>query len=292
MSRAWLAGALCLAFVLASTSKASAYTVVATTSYGTVYNENESIGGGSYNVDWYVPTGTAIGWVFLQHGFSRGARNLRNMGLALMNKGLMVLSVNCSVSGGNNSLARAMADSIVDAPPAPPVGTRPQWLIVSGHSAGGMFAANLGKRLVERGYANWRGLVLYDPVDGAFNGTLGSQLQASVNAGKKVLAILANGSACNTFNNAWNPLKNLTGLTYVGFQLKDSAKHTDVEGTNDDIVSALACGNPRSENIARVQDFGSTYSRDLALNTTTATHYPGGATLENLVTAGKAKKIK
>jgi len=281
-----------IAWMMASAvpTKAHAYVVVMTTSSGTVYNESESIGGGSYNVDWYVPNGTAVGWVFLQHGFSRGAGNLRNMGLALMNKGLMVLSVNCSVSGGNKNLARAMANSIVDAPPAPPVGTRPQWLVVSGHSAGGMFASHLAKRLTERSYANWRGLVLYDPVDSGSE--LQSNLQAAVSAGKKVFAILANGWACNSFGNAFNPLKNLTGTTYVGFRLTDKSKHTDVEGSNDDLVSELTCGNPKSDNISRVQDFGSTYSKDVATNTTTSAYYPGGASLDGLVSTGKAQKIK
>ena len=68
---------------------------------------------GSRKVTWYLPDQAPLGWVFLQHGFNRNKDNLADLATHLMDSGFMVLTANCSVTNGNASLARAIADALV-----------------------------------------------------------------------------------------------------------------------------------------------------------------------------------
>ena len=157
--------------------------------------------GGNRSVTWYLPDTTPSGWVFFQHGFQRSKNNLDDIASHYMDNGLMVLTANSNVTGGNASLARNVADAIIDNPPTPPNGYElPANLLLSGHSAGGLFVTNLGARLVERSSTILAGMVLFDPVDA--DNAMYANMQAVVNSGAPVLAILANSNGCNSNNNA------------------------------------------------------------------------------------------
>lgn len=72
---------ICLAIACFTISVAQADTVVYQAADGKVINAQLSVGGTSYNVDWYLPAGNAAGLMTYQHGFSRGCGNHRNTSL-------------------------------------------------------------------------------------------------------------------------------------------------------------------------------------------------------------------
>ncbi len=270
--------------------RAAADTIVFADATGSVINSQVAVAGTSYNADWYLPSGTPQGFMLLQHGFSRGCGNLRNTSINIMRQGVMLLCLNASMSGGNPSLGAALGDLMANRSLTPPNGKPlPLRYIVGGHSAGGHFASAVGKRLVERGYAQFAGAVLADPVAaGGFTDNLNA---ISAGGSRPVLAITANASACNSLNNANGALRGL-GNPFVGVQLTRLSTHNDVEGGNGDIVAQLACGFPQSINIGYMQVLSAAWARDLAYGTYTATYYPGGSYLQTLISQGRAKKIK
>jgi pimeloyl-ACP methyl ester carboxylesterase len=262
-------------------------------SLGQCINTQLTVGGTSYNVDWYLPNATASGLMTLQHGFSRGCGNLRNTSKAIMEKGVMVLCLNADVSGGNPALGQALGDTLNARNLTPPQGKPlPVTYIVGGHSAGGHFATAVGARLTALGYPALAGTILFDPVaSGGFTDNLEA---ISAGGGRPVLVVAARPSAANLFNNAFGGLQQIAN-PYVGLQLVWSGYffgipyggscHTDVEGENGDVVGNLAAGcTPDSTQVARLRDFGSNWARDLATGTRTAAYYCDNA--QNKVNCG------
>lgn len=237
--------------------------------------------GGSRQATWYLPDEPSTGWVLLQHGFQRNKSNLDDIATHLMDNGLMVLTINSSVSNGNPSLAKDVADDLIDSPPTPPNGiTLPQNLVIAGHSAGGLFMSHLGARLMERNYPDLHGAILFDPVDAsnALQGNAQSMLDNQVS----VLSILANSSSCNSSNNALQPLQNLSA-EFVGIKLTNDSKHTDVEGSSTGGIITWLCGTPKSYNVTYVKDYTLNWAQDMINQTYTSDYYPGGAKLSQLI---------
>jgi pimeloyl-ACP methyl ester carboxylesterase len=264
-------------------------------SSSTCVNTQLTVGGTSYNVDWYLPNGTATALMTLQHGFSRGCGNLRGTSKAIAEKGVMVLCLNADMSGGNPALGDAFGDTLNARALTPPQGKAlPQNYIVGGHSAGGHFASEVGARLNELGYPNLKGAVLFDAVA---SGGFSSNLQAiSAGGARKVLQVAARPSLSNLTNNSFGALRDLPG-EYVGIQLVWSgfflgvpfggSCHTDVEGENGDIIGNVAAGcTPNSTQVSRLRDFGSTWARDLATGTSTSAYY---CTNENVISSCGSK---
>jgi len=267
---------------LASPAQADTACGSYSSSSSTCVNSNLTIGGTSYNVDWYLPNGTATALMTLQHGFSRGCGNLRNTSKAIAEKGVMVLCLNADMSGGNEALGNAFGDLLNSRAITPPAGKPlPVNYIVGGHSAGGQFATVVGARLAANGYANLKGAILFDAVAA---GGYSANLQAiSAGGSRKVLEVAARPNVGNLSNNGFGGLKDLPG-EYVGIQLVwtgfflgipyGGSCHTDVEGENGDIIgnTAVLC-TPNSTQVARLRDFGSNWAKDLATGTTTSAYY-------------------
>lgn len=250
--------------------------------YGRCVNTQLSVGGTSYNVDWYLPNGSASALMLLQHGFSRGCGNLRNTSKAIMEKGVMVLCINADMSGGNQALGVQLGDLLNSRAVAPPAGkSLPRNYIVGGHSAGGHFASVVGARLAGRGYPDLKGAILADAV--AADG-FSSNLQAiSAGGTRRVLEVAARPSAINMFNNSFGAL---TGLPsgFVGVQLVWSGYflgvpyggscHTDVEGDNGDVVGNLAAGcTPSSFQYGKLRELFGNWARDMGTGTSTSAYY-------------------
>lgn len=279
---------------------AQADTVVYSAADGKVINSQLTVGGTSYNVDWYLPSGTAAGLMTYQHGFSRGCGNHRNTSLNIMRRGVMVLCLNASVQGGNPTLARQLAETLASRNVQAPDGRQvPVNLVVGGHSAGGHFASEVGRRLVEVGYPGLKGAMLFDPV--AQEGFTNNLVAISNYGSRPVLAVTANGGACNMFNNAHGALKQIrqTALDsgqsgFVGLQLTKSSTHVDSEGENTDILGYTACFNlpPKSANTQNLRDLSAAWVNDLVRGTRDANAYPGGAYVNTLVSGGRAKLIQ
>ncbi|MEE4251057.1 MAG: pre-peptidase C-terminal domain-containing protein [Alcanivoracaceae bacterium] len=280
---------LVLLFLLAPW--ASAQVVVLQTPSGTVINDSVSFNGEIYNGDWYLPNGPAIGAVYLQHGFTRGGGNYRDLGVALMNQGMLVLSINAPMSGGAGDLAVRVADVLASNPPSPPDGRPfPSSLVLSGHSAGGLHVSLIAERLVQTGNAaNLRGLVLLDPVN-AF-GPFGRVMDVLAPTSIPVQAVTANGSLCNTFNDTQGALRNLP-RQFVGIKLTDRSTHVDSEGNNTDILAQIACGFPVERNIVALRDFAVAWAKDMLDGGYSADFYPGGARMNALLNAEQARLLK
>lgn len=251
-------------------------------SLGTCVNSNLTVGGTSYNVDWYLPNGTASALMLLQHGFSRGCGNLRNTSKAIMEKGVMVLCLNADMSGGNPTLGNALGDLLAARTFAPPAGKPlPVSYLVGGHSAGGHFASVVGARLAAKGYPALKGAVLFDAVA---SGGFTANLQAiSAGGTRPVVEVAARPNLGNLANNGFGALKDLPN-TFVGVQLVwtgyffgspyGGSCHTDAEGENGDLIgnTAVLC-TPNATQVARLRDLSSTWARDIATGTRTAGYW-------------------
>ena len=251
-------------------------------STSTCVNTSVTVGGTSYNADWYLPNGTASALMLLEHGFTRGCGNLRGTSKAIAEKGVMVLCLNADMTGGNASLGNALGDALANRAVTPPKGRPlPTNYIVGGHSAGGHFASVVGARLAARNYAGLKGAVLFDPV--ASDGFSANLAAISANGTRPVLSVAARPSVANLTNNSFGALKALPN-TFVGVQLVwtgfvfgvpyGGSCHTDVEGENTDVIgTAGALCSPNSTQTVRLRDFGSTWAKDLATGTKTSAYW-------------------
>lgn len=283
------------AVVVAPAARADVVCGSYSSSSSTCINSNLTVGGTSYNVDWYLPNGTASALMTLQHGFSRGCGNLRSTSKAIAEKGVMVLCLNADMSGGNPGLGAALGDTLAARALTPPLGKAlPQNYIVGGHSAGGHFASAVGARLAAVGYPNFKGAVLFDAV--ASDGFSANLQAISAGGARKVLQVAARPNLANLSNNSFGALRDLPG-EYVGIQLVwtgfilgvpyGGSCHTDVEGENGDLIGNTAAGcTPNSTQVSRLRDFGSNWARDLATGTTNAAYY---CTNENVISTCGSK---
>lgn len=278
---------------------ASADTTVYSGSDGKVINAQLTVGGTSYNVDWYLPSTPAAALMTYQHGFSRGCGNHRDSSKRIMARGVMVLCLNANVSGGNPDLGAKLADLIASRTMVAPGGVAvPANTIVGGHSAGGHFASAVGARLAQVGYPYLKGAMLFDPVAA---GGFTNNLVAISNYGQRpVYAITANGGLCNQFNNAYGALRQISNSArasgrdgFVGLQLTSNSTHVDSEGNNTDFIGYSACLNlpPKTANTAYLRDLSAAWVNDLARGTRDTNAYPGGGYVNTLLSGGKAKTI-
>ncbi|MCU1370050.1 MAG: hypothetical protein JWO77_1244 [Ilumatobacteraceae bacterium] len=249
---------------------------------GTCVNTNVTVGGTSYNADWYLPTATPVGLMVLQHGFSRGCGNLRGTSKAVMEKGLMVLCLNADMSGGNAALGNALGDALAARTIVPPGGRAlPTRFVVGGHSAGGHFASVVGARLAAKAPTALKGAVLFDAV--AADGFSANLAAISAGGSRPVLEVAARPSIINLSNNSFGALKALPN-TFVGVQLVWSSFffgiplggscHTDVEGDNGDVIgNTAALCTPSSTQVSRLRELGSNWAYDVATDTRTAAYW-------------------
>lgn len=260
----------------------------------TCVTDTATIGGTSYDLKWYLPNGTASALMLVQHGFSRDCDTLTNTSKAIAEKGVMVFCVEADMTAGNAALGNALGNTLSARTLTPPSGKAlPAKYIVGGHSAGGHFASVVGARLAANGYANLKGAILFD---GVASSDFTANLQAiSANGTRPVLQIAARPSVINLFNNAFGALADL-GANFVGVQLvwtkysggfapTGGSCHIDAEGENTDALGVLgAACSPNSTQTARLRDYSSTWARDMATGSYTASHYCGNS--DDLSTCG------
>ena len=94
--------------------------VVLENEHGKVYEETVTLGGGSVDADWYIPSQPAIGFAYMVHGFGFGVLGremMREVSLEYMKRGIVVLAPTIDASGGNETLATAVANQLIDNPP-------------------------------------------------------------------------------------------------------------------------------------------------------------------------------
>jgi pimeloyl-ACP methyl ester carboxylesterase len=291
------AAALSLALLAATPARADR--IIFEDDTGRVVNATLLIDGTPYSADWYLPAGTPVGLAQIQHGFTRRCANLRDTTLEMMRRGLMGLCLNASMANGNPALANALAQALVAGLSAPDGRPVPERVVVGGHSAGGMFASRLGATLQGLAPERLAGAVLFDPV--ASDGSYGPNLAAISDSGQRpVLAVSANGSACNAFNNGEPALAQVSALAqaagrdgFVGLRLTDNSTHVDAEGGNTTRLAWVTClqGPPRAPNVAALRALAPQWAADAALGQRTPEVYPGGAVVDDLLARGAARPI-
>jgi pimeloyl-ACP methyl ester carboxylesterase len=265
-----------------------------------VVNSTLNIGGTDYNVDWFLPVGKAVALVTVQHGFSRNCGNVRGTAVSLAQRGLMALCVNASMAGGNPVLAEALAVTLLSGITAPGGRALPDKIVVGGHSAGGHFASRLGWKIDAIAPQRLAGAVLFDPVaaDGSFTTNL---MAVSATGLRPVLVVSANPSGCNASNNAYPALRQLKQDAlgagrdgFVGLQLTNRSTHVDVEGSDTNALGVVACGQgrPKAANTDALRTLAAQWALDEATGTRRDDDYPGGAYVDGLIDAGRARVIE
>ncbi|MTE15234.1 alpha/beta fold hydrolase [Nocardia aurantiaca] len=233
------------------------------------------------SADWYLPEGMPRGLVWLQHGFARTNANVASLAETLSNAGYLVFApslpfvdlAGCTLQNlGDNtrfldnvaelfttavdpigalarSLATAAAAAGRDAPPLP------RQLVFIGHSAGAEAVEYVAHRLRTAHPDTWRdlrGLVLLDPVKSFLGNNTDTALTDLDPTGLPILTVSGPPGLCNNFAGGTNTLQTLLHRPFVGVRLP-SGVHTDAEGPSSDAVGELACGFPRSANVAALQ---------------------------------------
>ncbi|MGH1562529.1 hypothetical protein [Mumia sp. DW29H23] len=287
------------AFLVGSPPPASAATACSgySSSSSVCVSSPITVGGTSYAADWYLPNGTASGLMLVEHGFSRSCKHLRGTSKAIAEKGVMVFCVDEDMTAGNPELATIIGNALADRTVVPPNGKPlPTKYIVGGHSAGGQFAALVGQQLDTRGYADLKGAIMFDPV--AAEGFSAAVSAISAGGTRPVLSVAARPSVINLFNNSFGALNDLPN-GFVGIQLvwtsyflgspTGGSCHIDSEGENTDVIGvAGALCSPNATQTARLRDFATTWAKDLATGSYTASHYCTDA--EVVATCGSAVK--
>lgn len=266
---------------------------------GSIVKAPLTLGNKTYTAFWHLPAGEPLGFIQVQHGFSRNCNHQRDTIARFMNQGLMAMCLNADMSGGNPALADKLAAALVAGLTAPDGRPVPEKIVVAGHSAGGHFASRLGWTLASLAPQRLVGAVLFDPV--AADSSFTTHLRGVSAAGQRpVLAVSANAGACNAQNNAYPALRLVQadalaagGDGFVGLQLTDRSTHVDSEGNNTDLLGWTACfqGKPRPVNTGTLRDLTSTWARDQVTGLRTPAAYPGGSGVETLIAAGDAVLI-
>lgn len=287
------------AFLAASSPPATAATACSgySSSSSTCVNSPITVGGTTYDADWYLPNGTASALMLVEHGFSRSCANLRGTSKAIAEQGVMVFCVDEDMTAGNPGLATIVGDALADRTVVPPNGRPlPVKYIVGGHSAGGQFAALVGQQLTTRAYPDLKGAIMFDPV--AAEGFSAAVSAISAGGTRPVLSVAARPSVINLFNNSFGALNDLPN-GFVGIQLvwtsyflgmpTGGSCHIDSEGENTDAIGiAGALCSPNATQTARLRDFAKTWAKDLATGSYTASHYCTDANV--VATCGSAVK--
>jgi hypothetical protein len=238
-----------------------------------------AIGGSDVAVEWTLPAGEATALVTLQHGFARHCGQLRETARRIAARGLLTLCIEAPMARGNPALADALAALLAGGLSAPRGGALPSKIIVSGHSAGAVFAARLGARLDLLAPQRLAGALLFDPV--ATEGFAADLLAISHVGRRPVLAITAAAGGCNAGHSAYPALRALRREAqaagrdgFVGVELPEGSTHADVEGDDTDWMAVAACGRPLPANTERLRSLATQWTVEMATGITPRRELP------------------
>ncbi|BCJ76785.1 hypothetical protein CS0771_63290 [Catellatospora sp. IY07-71] len=271
------------------------------------------------SADWYFPSGTPRGLVYLQHGFSRSNGNMQDLAEHYAAAGFVVFAptlpsanlYGCTVNniGNNTDFLNNVADLLGKATdPNDKLGRSfadarnragraglalPTTYVLSGHSAGGEVASYVANRLrttYPAQFGRVKALVLLDPVKSPVGSSTVDAFRGLRTTGLPMYAIssppyLANSDASGTVA--------LTGEVprpFLGVRLT-SGCHCDAEGGSTDGLCTLTSGTPQTENVTALQTLAVAWAVDGAAGTTTPAYYPGGAYYDGLLAAGTTQTL-
>ncbi|GGV18388.1 hypothetical protein GCM10010182_44700 [Actinomadura cremea] len=271
------------------------------------------------SADWYFPSGTPKGLVWLQHGFARANDHVADLateyaaaghivfaptlptgnifGCTLQNIGNNtdflgnVADLFAKMSDPNDELGRSFAGAKAEA--GRPGLTLPASLVFSGHSAGGEAVSYVAGRLRTDGAAAWarvRGLVLLDPVKSFIGSNLATGLNAVNGTGRMIRTISGPDGTCNSSGSGTDLVQARVTSPFVGVRLPGGA-HTDAEGASTDGVGTLACGEPESANVEVLQRFAVAWATDAVNGTQTPAYLPGGSYYQSRLASGRIETL-
>jgi hypothetical protein len=250
---------------------------------GVDFEEDSIIGGEKIKLEWYFPrSGEPLGWVFLQHGFARSAKQMGFLARRLTEKGFAVVTPSLSVLLlQNKKFIEKMSEELLQKPLKPRGKTLPERFVMIGHSVGAKLVSLLGVGYVARKVSGFRGVVLLDAVG------FGNEFTEILNKLKNVnvLALLAEPSACNSWNNVlpslrqfqYDSVRNFVGLKLTG------GSHCDAEGESSDLMCHLTCGASKKDNVKNLQDFVSHWATGFLNGLIDSNYLPGGILFEKLL---------
>ncbi|MGC4985402.1 hypothetical protein ACLQ18_33000 [Streptomyces sp. DT193] len=266
------------------------------------------------SADWYFPSGTPSGLIWLQHGFARANDHVRDLAEHYAAAGYLVFAptlpsadlFGCTLPNlGNNKpfldnvaswfttkgtgADRLRASYARAAASAGRAGTAlPSSLVLSGHSAGGEAVEYVAQRLhasAPADFARVRGLVLLDPVKSFLGSNTEDALTGLAGTGLPVHTISSPPYSCNSDATGTEAVQKLVPAAFVGVRLTTGA-HTDAEGASTDLSGTALCGTPQTKNVAALQSLATAWASDAFTGRTTAAWYPGGASYDALLAAG------
>ncbi|MFF3501729.1 hypothetical protein [Streptomyces sp. NPDC003247] len=267
------------------------------------------------DADWYFPSGTPKGLVWLQHGFARSGAHLGDLAEHYAAAGYLVFVptlpsadlFGCTLQNlGNNkpflnNVAGWFADSTGSTGQLASSYARaaalagrggsalPSSLLFSGHSAGGEAVAYVAQRLhsaAPAAFARLKGLVLLDPVASAIGDNTTASLTALAATPLPVRTISSPPYLCNSSASGTTALRDAyADSPFVGVELT-TGSHVDAEGATTDAAGSLACGTSQPQNVTALQTLAVGWAADAFAGTTTAAYYPGGAYYRSLLAAG------
>lgn len=222
--------------------------------------------------DWYKPSGTPNGLVWLQHGYGGSKANVAELaGVIARNTGAVVVAPSISaVNRGDGcwllgpqmeqAVARMFADrrALQTSASAAGAGTLPEAAVLAGHSAGGNLA------LTAAGYgAPVRAVVMFDGAAGSDDhGQQAADALAALGAdGIPVLDVASEPhNACPNrqpwlYHDVRDSLVEARPGRFVGVYLT-GGRHMDALGYSE-WGAMLLCGWSAGENVAAAQQLGS-----------------------------------
>ncbi|MEU5988049.1 hypothetical protein ABZ806_03635 [Spirillospora sp. NPDC047418] len=271
------------------------------------------------SADWYFPSGTPQGLVWLQHGFARANDHVADLASKYANAGYLVFAptlptaniFGCTLQniGNNTDFLGNVADLFAKmGDPSDKLGrsftkakaeagrtglTLPNSVVFSGHSAGGEAVSYVAGRLRTDSAAGWarvRGLVLLDPVKSFIGDNLATGLNAVDGTGRMIRTISGPDGLCNNSGSGTDLVQEDVHAPFVGVRLTTGA-HTDAEGASTDGVGTLACGTPKAENVATLQTFAVAWAKDAFNGTQTAAYLPGGTYYQSQLSTGRIETL-
>lgn len=271
------------------------------------------------DADWYFPSGTPQGLVWLQHGFARSNGNVADLASKYAAAGYLVFAptlptaniFGCTLEniGDNTDFLGNVADlfakmgdpsdklgrsfGMAKAEAGRPGLALPGPLVFSGHSAGGEAVGYVAGRLRTDGAAAWarlRGLVLLDPVKSFIGDNLDTGLGAVDGTGRVIRTISGPDGTCNNSGSGTDAVQAGVHAPFVGVRLTTGA-HTDAEGASTDALGTLACGTPKAENVATLQTFAVAWAKDAFTGAQTAAYLPGGSYYQTQLSAGRIETL-
>jgi hypothetical protein len=254
-----------------------------------------NLGDAEFDAVWWLPPGPPVGLASVQHGFARRCNHLAGTLAALARGGFIVLCLDAEMARGNPPLAMVLATALRDglAPPGHDAATLP--IVVSGHSAGAVFASHLGAALVQAAPERLAGALLFDPVPG--DGLAARLMAISDQGARPVRAISAAAGGCNLQGQADTALAEVHDAAgaagrpgFVGVRLAEASTHLDAEGEDSSALAAWACGQgpPRPANVELLRALAVAWALEML--------QPGraaeGEALERALADGRAVPIR